>query len=73
MRKYIMDVARYVLNEMFKPTCKHPHSKLVVLKDSTIESFDNPEYRMYSKITHHLQCIKCRKELTIKYAKLKRI
>lgn len=46
--------------------CKHPAEYLVVEKDSTEERQDKD----FTRITHHLHCMKCHELIDIDYAKL---
>jgi hypothetical protein len=50
---------------MFK--CKHPYDYLLVQKEHTVTEEDD-----HYTITYHLYCVKCRTELNIVHAKLKR-
>jgi len=46
--------------------CKHPANFLHVKKDSTEE---NTEHSEYKKVTYHLYCMSCGKDIKIKYAR----
>jgi hypothetical protein len=47
-----------------KKACKHSFGDLVVLKDSTAEYNDD-----YKAVTHHLHCLRCGKDVDMKYVK----
>jgi hypothetical protein len=49
---------------MFK--CKHPFAYLHVEKEPTVVKAD----RDFEHVEYHLYCLKCKKKLTIKYARM---
>ncbi len=47
-------------------TCTHPLKYLAVQKESSEVKLDED----FSKVTHHLRCTKCSKDVSISFAKL---